>query len=164
VFIYGEASVDATVFDDGSVKQRIGEFELNRFECNLVDFDSTGLVPNIVKIDVQGHELQVLLGMKHTLSTCQPHFVIERSSADSEVMTFLRPFGYDFFVSDGHSSLLPYNSQSACVNLICIPTRRPSRDDLDGAPSCPPGKARRVDRAQAHTDPLWYAGNAHWRW
>jgi FkbM family methyltransferase len=122
VFIYGEASVHAAVFDDESVKQRIGEFVLSRFECNLIDFDSTGLVPNIVKIDVQGHELQVLLGMKHTLSTCRPHFVIERSAADDKVMAFLRPFGYDFFVSDQYYFPVPYNSQSACVNLLCVPS------------------------------------------
>jgi|HubBroStandDraft_5_1064220.scaffolds.fasta_scaffold48897_2 FkbM family methyltransferase len=133
VFIYGEASVNSSVFDDGSVKQRIGEFVLNHFECDLIDFDSTGLIPHIVKVDVQGHELQVLQGMKHTLSICRPHFVIERSADDDNVMSFLRPYGYDFFVSDGYNCPAAYNSMSARVNLLCIPTRPHSTcSGLDG--------------------------------
>jgi FkbM family methyltransferase len=122
VHIYGEASVDPTIFDDASVQQRIGDFSLSRIVSDLIDFDSTGLRPDIVKIDVQGHELQVLRGMKQTLSLHRPYFFIERSPADADVMAFLQPFGYGFFVSGPNNMPVHYSGKSPCVNLICAPS------------------------------------------
>lgn len=122
VYIYGEASVDPSVFDDASVRQRIGDFSLSRVDSALVDFDSTGLLPDIVKIDVQGHELQVLHGMKQTLSRRQPHFFIERSPADAEIMNFLRAFGYSFFVAGPGDKPVPYSAGSPSINLFCVPS------------------------------------------
>ena len=121
VFIYGEAAVDAKIFEDAATRGRIGEFTLHRVNCRLIDFDSAGLSPDIVKIDVQGHELQVLQGMQRTLTARRPHLVIERSPADETVMAFLRPFGYDFFLAGDGGPPVPYSAQSARINMLCVP-------------------------------------------
>jgi FkbM family methyltransferase len=122
VFIFGEASTDRDVFEDADVRRRLGNFSLATCECEFVNFDSTGLNPDIVKIDVQGHELKVLMGMRDTLKACRPYFFIERSPADEAVMQFLEPYKYQFFLSDGRNPPVPYANESDCVNMLCAPT------------------------------------------
>jgi len=57
--------------------------------------DSIGIPGPIgfVKIDVEGHELQVLNGMKNTLTKDGPTLVVE--GEDPEVFAFLADLGYD---------------------------------------------------------------------
>lgn len=121
VFIFGEASTDPRGFESREIQQRLGSFSLTRCGCEFIDFDSTGLKPDIVKIDVQGHELKVLMGMRGTLAVCRPYLVIERSPADEAVMGFLAQYNYQFFVSDGRGPPVPYADKSSCVNLLCVP-------------------------------------------
>ncbi len=90
----------------------------------LVDFDSVNINPDIVKIDVQGHELSVIQGMKRTIEKCQPIFFIERSPADVAIMQHLMIYGYEFFVAGKSNNLVPYFKPSPMVNLFCVPNAR----------------------------------------
>jgi FkbM family methyltransferase len=53
-------------------------------------------VPSIIKIDVEGHELQALQGAKETIKKHMPMIMIEIHdfSPDMEVHTFLTEMGY----------------------------------------------------------------------
>jgi FkbM family methyltransferase len=57
--------------------------------------DECGKCPDLVKIDVEGHELAVLRGMVRTLTRCQPTLMIELKAdnvADADAL--LRAHGY----------------------------------------------------------------------
>jgi FkbM family methyltransferase len=56
-------------------------------------FDSLGIKPDFVKIDVEGAETIVLKGMTKTIQECRPVFLVE-NTAPVEVETYLAPFGY----------------------------------------------------------------------
>jgi hypothetical protein len=70
-------------------------FELAEFGHDRVArFDSYGLRPDVVKIDVEGMELDVLSGMSETLAACLPTIAIESHSEMMKVTDFLGPHGY----------------------------------------------------------------------
>jgi FkbM family methyltransferase len=47
------------------------------FESEVVPLDELGLEPTIVKIDAEGFEHDILLGMADTIARCQPFIVVE---------------------------------------------------------------------------------------
>jgi FkbM family methyltransferase len=49
--------------------------------------------PNFIKIDVDGYELNVLKGLKETITNCKPIMVIETND-DYQVLDFLKNCGY----------------------------------------------------------------------
>jgi FkbM family methyltransferase len=60
--------------------------------CRVTMLDSFGLDPFFAKLDVQGYELQVLMGGAETLRRSAPVLLIEAPS--EEVQSYLRQFGY----------------------------------------------------------------------
>lgn len=122
VFIYGEASLHPEIFDDPQVRSRIGQFEVTRQQMTLVDGDSLEFAPDIIKIDVQGHELSVLKGLKWTLQRYAPLLFIERSPVDAEIMRELESYGYQFFLCNGKLPVTSFESASERVNLLAIAT------------------------------------------
>lgn len=72
---------------------RAEEWEVIATICEVRDFDSLGLKPDIVKIDVEGAEMMVLAGMCETLRTARPTLLIENSDP-AAFRVFLAEFGY----------------------------------------------------------------------
>jgi FkbM family methyltransferase len=63
--------------------------------------EKTGAKPDMVKIDAESAEYQIIDGMKNTLKTCRPFFLIEVGDLDlpgvrpcSEVIEYACSFGY----------------------------------------------------------------------
>lgn len=131
VYIYGEATVDVNALFDPEVERRIGRFDIVERVVQLVDFDSLKRKPDIVKIDVQGHELAVLHGMHETIKMCSPILLIERSQAEIDIKTFLEKFGYRIFLPsfDG-GALVPYSTEVNTVNMFALPVGCPDRASL----------------------------------
>ena len=72
-----------------------------RVSCvSLDDFLAAhaGLVPDLVKIDVEGHEGDVLAGMRTTLAEHRPVLVIELHGAPGEIVDALEAAEYDVAV------------------------------------------------------------------
>jgi len=64
----------------------------------------TGVTPDLVKLDVEGHELAALQGMERTITTAQPFIIIEYGMAGGDNMAasrFLVDRGYSAFVAEG---------------------------------------------------------------
>ena len=64
----------------------------------------TGVMPDLVKLDVEGHELAALRGMEGTISTGQPFIILEYGMAEGDNMAaslFLVDRGYSAFVAQG---------------------------------------------------------------
>lgn len=88
----------------GSSQGRVsdeGEFSV---EARTIDFltEREGLPePDVMKIDVEGHEEQVLLGALATIDKCRPVILCDRNddTTFSKVSTVLAPRGY--LVTDG---------------------------------------------------------------
>ena len=65
-------------------------------QCERLDDIYKG-TPSIMKIDVEGHELQVLEGAKETIKQYRPAILVEihNFTEDNEVHKFIKEFGYD---------------------------------------------------------------------
>ena len=63
-------------------------------DVDLVALDDLNLAPDVLKIDVEGLELDVLEGAASTISMHRPAILIEAHDGPSEVTRMLRPFGY----------------------------------------------------------------------
>jgi FkbM family methyltransferase len=59
--------------------------------------DTIDKKPNFIKIDVEGAEKMVLIGMKNTLSYMKPLLMVEITHDKAEVMTMLHEYGYTLF-------------------------------------------------------------------
>lgn len=96
---------------------------IKEVECRVRRLDDLGLAPFFIKLDVQGYELETLIGGERTLRQCEPILLIE--TPEDETRDFLsalgyRPFGYaggrlkpdllghtnTFFMTDGKAAAL----------------------------------------------------------
>lgn len=65
-------------------------------ECVVVDDYLPGELPDLVKIDVEGHELAVLQGMSNTIKSAGPRMIVEVwEHTRSEVLELLRSWDYE---------------------------------------------------------------------
>jgi FkbM family methyltransferase len=83
-----------------SLKHRISKKDwqkvsTRKFECRVDVLDSFNLSPHFVKIDVEGHETEVLKGSRETIAKSKPVFLVESSSWD--IIHFLSQFGYEYY-------------------------------------------------------------------
>lgn len=61
----------------------------------LDDFvNFTGLVPNLVKMDIEGAEFDAITGMLNTISNAKPHLILETQPSDTQCLDLLRKNGY----------------------------------------------------------------------
>jgi len=98
--------------------------------CKLVPIDSLDIQPAIIKIDAEGHELQVLRGALRTIERSQPVILFEASHVSlMEICSELAQSGYQVFQYDPASDIfthfvgssVPYFSGGR--NLYALPRR-----------------------------------------
>ncbi len=58
---------------------QLNRIRIESISCKLVSIDSLNLSPSVIKIDAEGHELQILRGGRDTLKATQPVIVFEAS-------------------------------------------------------------------------------------
>ncbi len=128
-----EGSFDRTSFESDPLfkirtKAVTGKeiFALIRSEISLVPIDDLGLEPNIVKIDVQGHELAALKGMQKTLTKCRPLLMIENVTNIDELRSFLATQGYtNTYLYSLETRLLVRNDNNkGAENVFFLPAER----------------------------------------
>lgn len=87
-------------------------------------------IPSVVKIDVEGAEMDVLRGAESLLRTHHPVLLLElhldllekRGVRPAEVADFLRGCGYRFGTCAGQPLAAPENSPKAVLRLVARPT------------------------------------------
>lgn len=107
--ITGEASFHRDTIEQASSRIE-GSYRVEEQELRLERFDDLGLTPDIVKIDVQGHELSVLRGMNALLTRASPLFMIEENpDNDVQIEQYLSRYGYRRFIrsTSGRLSAAP---------------------------------------------------------
>jgi FkbM family methyltransferase len=101
----------------------------------VVRVDSLGLEPDIVKIDVEGHDYAVLLGMTETISRCRPAVMIEFTPHNTGPFAdFFARYTYDLFVYDVENDRFvafdderesrTWQNSGLQVNVFAIPAER----------------------------------------
>jgi FkbM family methyltransferase len=99
-----------------------GRYELRRVTARLRRLDDLGLVPSVVKVDAEEHEMQCLRGMVETLRRAQPLCMFEHNSQTGEVMAFLAGLGYRPFLYDARQRrLVPYPAAVEATNIFYVP-------------------------------------------
>ena len=85
-------------------------------KANSVDNILRELIPdnpiNLIKIDVEGHELKVLKGAEATLKNNKPVLILEinhealqqNNVSYLDILNFLRKFSYEFYMIESHSA------------------------------------------------------------
>jgi len=72
--------------------------------------------PALIKIDVEGHELEVLQGADQILAQYQPILLVESFSEHaSSLQELLKSYGYIFFDADNLSKVSP-----SSLNYLCV--------------------------------------------
>lgn len=110
---------------DSSTEGRIGKIsQVVAHKVRLRTLDSFELWPAFVKIDVQGHELEVLRGMEETIQRCRPVLLLERGFRFNEIRDYLRTLGYVLCHFDQRSGELIARDRPEGINFFAAP-----RDD-----------------------------------
>jgi len=86
----------------------------------------TNCIPNAMKIDVEGHELDVLKGAKQTLTKYKPALVVECHCASWEMLGVSRQEFIDVIHSLGYRQMTDRNgepidflNQDSTIHLLC---------------------------------------------
>lgn len=72
-------------------------FQVLALDMQFEKFDNLGLSPDVIKIDVQGQELNVLKGMESCLKTKSPLLMLENSLDFAPIRVYLKNMGYQAF-------------------------------------------------------------------
>jgi FkbM family methyltransferase len=121
-----EASLLKDQLDQDDVNERLGEpFSVRQVPVEIHALDSYRLQPDIIKIDVQGFEIDALQGMVQTLQEHSPLLLIESSWRDGEVTDFLaglgyRPYTYSQAADLLEPAILPITDKNT-INLFFLP-------------------------------------------
>ncbi|OLE17222.1 MAG: hypothetical protein AUI36_36700, partial [Cyanobacteria bacterium 13_1_40CM_2_61_4] len=90
----------------------------------LDDFVSdSGIVPSLVKLDIEGAEVHALLGFERTIAATRPTFVIEHNVGNDDALRFLRDAGYHTYCCAQHEEI---RSSADCFpgstvrNILCV--------------------------------------------
>jgi FkbM family methyltransferase len=131
--VSGEASFKAQddLMTDQNMRRRIGgSFSIREVSVPVITFDSLGLQPDIVKIDVQGFEHSVLRGMRDTLTETRPIIMLEASRDLPAIAETLHTYDYELNHFDhrndvlqpfGEDDLIP-ERRAFHLNYFAIPT------------------------------------------
>jgi hypothetical protein len=97
--------------------------------------DELNLKPGFIKIDVEGFDDQVLLGLRQTIIDNIPEIFIEYTLGEMESFEqFFNGLNYMFFIYDGKSDTFDLLSEEVArkrwhdsalqVNLFCVPREK----------------------------------------
>lgn len=111
---------------------------VRQVEVQVATFDSLGLEPDGVKIDVEGYELEVLEGMTCTLKDSRPMLMVETNARDAACQSLLVSHGYRIMHYDRDSgTLVAPNRDGRVVNWFAVPAPLGgnANDTASGAPA-----------------------------
>lgn len=107
-----------------------GDFEVRSTEVEVIPLDDLHLSPAHVKIDVEGTELEVVLGMQRTLREHKPSILVERTECFDELRELLVRLGYGARrYNPATHALEPYAGEEA-RNVFFIADGRDNRPVL----------------------------------
>lgn len=104
----GEGTLHREQLDSPRIRDLLGDhFDIVERRIETVPFSAFSVSPDVVKIDVQGHEVQVLNAIAGTIDVCRPAIFMEYNERIQGVVDgFLYSKGYEQFYYDAMSHRL----------------------------------------------------------
>jgi FkbM family methyltransferase len=132
----GESSLSReAVLESPSLQEALGDrldspdFEISEQRVEVRPLDELGLAPRMIKIDVQGAEVDALRGLRQTIERHRPLLLVESAEvSNDDVVQFLRPLGYEPFMYRAGRDTLEAFADQAEQNLFLLAER--DRDAL----------------------------------
>ena len=94
-----------------------------RHDVPVLAGDGCELQPDAIKIDVEGAELQVLMGLAETIARTRPTIMLERGTSMVACQGFLAPLGYRF-AQRGREGELHERLDLPARNYFAVPRER----------------------------------------
>jgi len=103
--------------------------DIKQFECAVIRLDDLGIDPTIVKIDAEGFDYSVLLGLAKTIARARP-FVVTEIASDENTKSYFDKLGYvllvynifdDYFDDDVDSYQSIVAATSGHRNVFAVP-------------------------------------------
>jgi len=102
---------------------------------DVIRVDELNLAPDIIKIDAEGYDYQVLLGLAGTVSTHRPFLMVEyHPNLVGDFEKFFQGVSYELFTYDykqdcffpfhSDTELKTYNKTGIARNIFCVPRER----------------------------------------
>ncbi|MFA5087882.1 MAG: FkbM family methyltransferase [Candidatus Omnitrophota bacterium] len=115
---------------------------------NVIRLDDLKLRPDIIKIDTEGHDYKVLLGLQDTIKNHRPHIVFEFSPEDIDLTEdLLKRMNYDLLVYhypekyflkfDKQAIASSFEKTKMTVNIFCIPQEKKGALPISSNPGGP---------------------------
>lgn len=82
-----------------------------------------GLVPNVVKMDIEGAEHHALAGFRGTLARHRPHLVLEQRTHEIRAIDLVRELGYEAFDAGSYEDVRrpeDFPANSSVRNVVCV--------------------------------------------
>jgi len=92
LMIYAGGHLNDSIYNQGEFKNNLGKMVKT---MSLDDFvNHTGLIPDVIKMDIEGAEFDALQGMQTKVLISKPHLILETSPNDMRCFDFLLSLGY----------------------------------------------------------------------
>jgi len=92
LMIYAGGHLNDSIFNQGEFQEKVGKTVKT---LSLDDFaNHMGLIPDLIKMDIEGAEFDALLGMKNKILLSFPHLLLETSPKDMRPFDLLTSLGY----------------------------------------------------------------------
>lgn len=123
------------------VLDKAGELEKTTVKCVTLDSfcKANKLIPNLIKVDVEGHEFNVIKGAESIIKSCRPYLIFEfieqlwDEKRIKDIFAFLKPAYHMVRIEDGADAINAYTDykphcysdfrKSRVVNIGCIPRK-----------------------------------------
>jgi FkbM family methyltransferase len=129
--IYSKSNETVTIYDGDHLNDSLvvqGQNKTGRSVKTLAldDFcESSGLVPDVIKMDIEGAEYDALLGSLKILEKHRPHLILEQSPSDTRCFDLLVQQGYlaiDLTTLQQVSSYHHFAKEMGILNLLFLHT------------------------------------------
>jgi len=91
---------------------------------SLDDFlASNKMIPDVVKMDIEGAEKHALRGFANNLQLHKPHLVFEHATSDDDALMIIKSHGYRTFCSNQYQEIhtaVDFFKGSGIRNVVCI--------------------------------------------
>lgn len=116
-------------FDGLNANQRVAGVSTDVYEHKIdtktIDSVANGKSIRLIKIDVEGHEFEVLAGAELTIEKQRPALMVEIQANEQKIFDFLMRYGYQLFTPTGEPCCCPgqlrgntFALQSKDANLV----------------------------------------------